>query len=399
MYPMKSKLVFLLLLLFLLKITVSAQKTEVVEVDLDTVATLYWGQVSIPVSSSITNRRTDGKIINFKPLPQNYIPISHLISSLKERIFLYDHEELSNTTITSLHLSLFLSHKYTQKAINKGASTAEAQDKSRANNLLLKLTTSDLKGLSTSDIEKILSRVKHHTFIHFNIKVNNNIFYGQGLVVDQNAPYEAPSMVHQRPFEPYNFQLLDPLDAATILRIDTLTNKKIFGYYKNDGQTKIIHIPNFKTSRTTVDEKNEDNLEKIVSLPSSYPTGEALNMPEFVDFSPSTLKLHLGEFIANPESKNISLEDFRVKKRKFSLWQNNKELKIKRFRLIIFDKQNEPKSFIINNLNNQEWQNYFKLLAPENAIYFDKIIMEKNGESFYLGQSFLFKIEKAHLVK
>lgn len=79
---MKSKINFLLILLFLILIPpIFGQEKEVVQVDLDTVATLHWGQISIPMSTTL-NKGIKGKLTEFQSLPQNYVPIDLLLSSL-----------------------------------------------------------------------------------------------------------------------------------------------------------------------------------------------------------------------------------------------------------------------------------------------------------------------------
>jgi len=392
---MKSKIHILVFLIAQISFyALFGQEKEVVKVDLDTVATLHWGQVSIPMATT-RHKAIKGKLTEFQSLPQNYLPIDLLISSLRERIFLYENNNQIFGDIKTIKFTFTISHKYIDKLFNQGVPIKEAQDRVRANNFVLTLTADDLKKLPEEHIQKIIDKVKHRTNLY--IDINNGLFFSSVFIRDKNAPYEAPTMVYQRPIMLMDFQLLEPLDGPIILRIDTTSNHRLFNYYKNDGQTEIIHIPNFKTTNSTVDEKNEQELEKILGLPSSYPTAETLDLPEYTEFLPKSLKLQLGQLVANPDGDNIPLTTFLENKGKLSLWQKATALKIKAFRLIIFDKENKPKIFWIKNLKNQKWQHHFDALDYENAIFFDKIIMEKDKKLYYLGQPFLFKIGKAHL--
>lgn len=316
---------------------------------------------------------------------------------LRERIFLNQDRNQIFRDIKTIKFTFSNSYKYIIELYNQGVPIKEAQDRVRANNFGLTLTANDLKKLPEKHIQKIIDKVKHRTNLY--IDINDGLFFSSAFIIDKNASYEAPTMVYQRPLMLMNFQLLEPLVGPTILRIDTSTNKRLFDFYKKDGQTQIIHIPNFKTTNSTVDEINEQDLEKILALPSSYPIKKALTLPEYTAHQPKTLKLQFGQLIANPDGDNIPLDVFIENKGKLSLWEQETKLKIKEFRLTIFDKENSPKTFWIKNLKKQKWQNHLDSVAYENAIYFDKIILEKGKKEYYLGQPFLFKIGKAHLKK
>ncbi len=394
---MKSTPLILVFLLFQMStLNLFGQEKEVVEINLDTSAILHWGQVSIPVSK-IPTKGIEGKLISWSPLPPAYIPLNDLISSLKERIFLYQKNKEIYSDIKILTFAFKNSSNYVYKLIAKGVPIEEAKEQASANDFILKLTAKDLKKLSEVHIQKIINNVKHQT--NLTIHINNRSYIGFAFIIDENAPYEAPAIVNQRPLILMDFQLLEPLVGPIILRIDTTSNKRFLNYYKNDGQTKIIHIPNFKTTNSTIDEKNEKDLEKILTLPSSYPSTETLTLPEYTDYLPKSLQLRLGQFMASPDGDNIPLASFKSKKGNLSLWQNKTQLNIKQFRLTIFDQENNAKTYWIKNLKNQKLQSHFDSLTYENAIYFDKIVIEKNKFEYYLGQPFLFKIGKAHLKK
>jgi len=296
---MKSKIQILFILLISISFSsLFGQEKEEVTVVLDTVATLHWGQVSIPMTTTL-NKAVKGKFTHFQYLPRSIIPIDLLIGSLRERIFLYQGNNQVFRNIKTVKFAFTISsYKYIMELYNQGVPIQEAKDRVSANNFVLTLTANDLKKLPEEHIQEILDKVKHRTNLH--IDINDGLFFGFANIIDKNAPYEAPTMVNQRPIIFMNFQLLEPLVGPTILRIDTSTNKRLFDFYKNDGQTKIIHLPNFKTSNSTADEKNEQDLEKMLALPSSYPTKERLTLPEYAAYKPKALKLQLGQLIASP---------------------------------------------------------------------------------------------------
>ncbi len=90
---MNAKIKFLIFLfLQILIYPLCGQEKEIVKIDLDTVATLHWGQISIPMTTTL-HKAIKGKFTEFNSLPRNFIPIDKLISSLRERIFLYQENE------------------------------------------------------------------------------------------------------------------------------------------------------------------------------------------------------------------------------------------------------------------------------------------------------------------
>lgn len=261
----------------------------------------------------------------------------------------------------------------------------------------LKLAANESKELTETISQKITSIIDHDTRI--TVIVNKGQMMGHLIVKATYAPYEPPAIVKHTALEIFKFQLLTPLEGATILRIDTNENKRVFNMYKADGKTKILHLPNFQTATRTASQKEEANLTKILKQAASYPTADALHLLEYVVYAPKELTLTFGELIAAPESRNYALATFLNKQGKLTLQHKEVPLKIKSFRLTIYDKAENAKSHWVKVSKKNKWVTHLSNLQHENSIYFDKIIIEKDKQSFYLGQAFLFKIGKAFLTE
>ncbi|MFK7978396.1 MAG: hypothetical protein AB8G86_00315 [Saprospiraceae bacterium] len=261
----------------------------------------------------------------------------------------------------------------------------------------LKLADNDPKELTEAIIQKITSIIDHDTRI--NVIVNKGKLMGNLIIKATYAPYEPPVIVKHTTSEVFKFQLLEPKIGTTILRIDTIENKRVFNMYQSDNKTKILHIPNFKTATRTAAEKEETDLTKVLRQASSYPTPESLHLLEYVDYNPTDLTLSFGKLKAKPESQNYALTTFLANQGKLSLQHKDLPLKIKSFRLTIFDETAQATSHWVKVTKKDKWFGHLTNLTYENSIYFDKIIIEKDKQKYYLGQAFLFKIGKDFLDK
>lgn len=393
---MNYKFYSIFLLCFCWQLTVIlGQEKEIIITESDTATLFHWGAVTVPLVN-ITTRRTKGKVTTTKPLPPTVISINELIISLRERIFLYKDQQIS-PDFQDLSLSFSPSYETVQKLVKRGVPAKEAQESLQQKRYTLKLAANESKELTATVIQKITSIIDHDARIA--IIVNNGQMMGQLIVKATYAPYEPPVIVKHIAFELFKFQLLEPLEGPTILRIDTNENKRVFNMYKTDGKTKILHLPNFQTATRTASEKEESNLAKILKQASSYPTPKALHLLEYVEYAPKDLTLKFGELIAAPESQNYALATFLNKQGKLTLQHKATTLKIKSFRLTVYDKAENATTYWIEVSKKNKWMTHLSNLSHENSIYFDKIIIEKDKQSFYLGQAFLFKIGKAFLKK
>lgn len=371
------------------------QEKEIVEIEPDTSTFFHWGAITVPLTNT-SLRDTKGKRIAMKPFEPTVISINELLLSLRERMFLYKGNQL-NTNFKTINLSFSPSYNTVQKLVKRGVPAKEAQSQLHQKRYTLKLTDNEPKELTETIIQKITRIIDHDTRV--NIMVNKGKMMGNLIVKAIYAPYEPPAIVKHTTSELFKFQLLEPKTGATILRIDTTENKRVFNMYQSDNKTKILHIPNFKTATRTAAEKEEIDLIKILKQASSYPTPEALHLLEYVDYTPTDLTLSLGKLEAAPESRNYALKTFLANQGELSLQHKDLSLKIKSFRLTIFDKAGQARSHWVKVSKKDKWLKYLVALSHENSIYFDKIIIEKGKQRSYLGQAFLFKIGKDFLDK
>lgn len=387
---------FQLILLFLIGTSFSrviAQETEIVNLEPDTSTTFHWGAITVPIVNMIAPRkkgqRTDAKF----PQP-TIVSINELIISLRDRIFLYKNQQIVSDFKT-LSLAFSPSYETVQKLVKRGVPAREAQEKLHKKRYTLELAANDSKILTETTIQEIRNIIDHDTRV--TITINDDEMMGHIIIKAIYAPYEPPVIVQHKQPDLFKFQLLEPLAGATILRVDTHENKRVFNMYKSDKQTQIIHISNFQTATRTVSEKDETDLTKILKQASSYPPPSVMHSLEYVAYLPTELKLSMGELIANPESQNYALVTFIDKKGKLILQHKDAILKIKSFRLSIFDKVENVQSHWIKLSKKNKWLTYLDNLNYENSIYVDKVIIEKDKQTYYLGQAFLFKIGKDFL--
>lgn len=370
-----------------------SQGKEVIFIDPDTSTAFHWGAITVPlVNMNVTVPK--GKFAEVKSIPATIITINELLISLRERMFLYKDEQI-NPDFQTVSLAFSPSYHTVQKLVKRGVPAKEAQDRLHKKRYTLKLAANEPKELTETIIQKITSIIDHDTRI--TIMVNKNEMMRHLIVKATYAPYEPPAIVKHTTLTLFKFQLLEPLVGPTILRIDTNRNKRIFDMYKTDNKTKILHIPNFQTATRTAAEKEEADLAKILKQASSYPTPAALHLLEYIDYAPKDLILTFGALEAAPESRNYALTTFLNKQGKLSLQHKAVSLKIKSFRLIIFDKTKNATIHWVEVTKKNKWFAYLTNLSHESSIYFDKLIIEKDKQSYYLGQAFLFKIGKDFL--
>ncbi len=373
----------------------NAQEKEILYISPDTSIAFHWGAISLPlVNTSFTMPK--GKFAERKPIPPTFITINEFLLSLRDRMFLYKDQQIFSDFKT-ISLAFSPSYKTVQKLVSRGTPAKEAQEQLHAKKYTLEIAAQEPKELTETVIQKITSIIAHDTRI--TILINNGQLMGHLVVKAAYAPYEPPVIVKHTNLVLFKFQLLEPLEGPTLLRIDTNENKRVFNMYKVDKKTKIIHIPNFQTPTRTAAEKEEGNLEKILKQASSYPPKKTLHLGEYIDYAPTALTLSLGTLVANPESRNYALDTFFEKKGKLVLQQEGRLLKIKHFRLSIFDASNNWQTHWIKVTKKDKWLTHLENLGTKTSIYFDKIVIEKNKQTYYLGQAFLFKIGKEFLTK
>lgn len=387
---------FQLLLLFLIGTSFSrviAQQTAIVNLEPDTSTIFHWGAITVPMANMMVPRK-EGQRVEVKFPQPTIVSINELIISLRDRIFLYKNQQIV-PDFKTLSLAFSPSYETVQKLVKRGVPAREAQTALHKKRYTLELAANDSKTLTEAIVQEIRNIIDHDTRV--TIIINDGEMRGNIIIKAIYAPYEPPIIVQHKQPEFFKFQLLEPLEGETILRVDTNENKRVYNMYKSSKQTTIIHLPNFQTATRTVSEKDEDDLTKILKQASSYPPLSVMHSLEYVSYLPTELKLSMGGLIANPESQNYALATFAEQKGKLVLQHKEEILKIKSFRLSIFDKAEKVQSHSIKLSKKNKWLAYLDNLSYENSIYVDKLIIEKDKQIYYLGQAFLFKIGKVFL--
>lgn len=385
-----------LLLLFLISVNINSlltQETEIVNVAPDTSTTFHWGAITVPLVNMVVPRK-EGQRVEVKFPQPTIVSINELIISLRDRIFLYKNQQIVSKFRT-LSIAFSPAYETVQKLVKRGTPAREAQTALHKKRYTLKLTANDSKVLTETTIQEIRNSIDHDTRV--TIIINDGEMMGHIIIKAIYAPYEPPVIVQHKQPELFKFQLLEPLAGATILRVDTNENKRVFNMYKSDKKTKVIHIANFQTAARVASEKDENDLTKVLKQASSYPPPSVMHSLEYTAYLPTELKLSMGALVANPESQNYALATFIAQKGKLILQHKTETLKIKSFRLSIFDKAENVQSHWIKRTKKDKWLMHLDNLNQETSIYIDKLIIEKDKQVYYLGQAFLFKIGKDFL--
>ncbi|MFK7979744.1 MAG: M56 family metallopeptidase [Saprospiraceae bacterium] len=260
------------------------------------------------------------------------------------------------------------------------------------------------------DVVKLMELVDEKAAISFNV---NGFDFG-GMIRIDDGKYQSPIRISKKETNLFNFQVIIPDKAKTILKVDTTLaeNKSIVRMYRNPDKYKIIHIPNFKTATRSI-VGNPTNADPVYdkthrAIPSPFfkTSKEAevddnlLRLPEYVGYKPTELTLKWGALTANPRSENYDLKSF-LENFKAGLQLNHLSdaLTIKQIRVVVAKKEAAFLTFDKQLPNLTELHKRLGNLSTESSIYFDKIIINKNGTDFYLPQHFLFTIGKQAIAK
>jgi len=255
------------------------------------------------------------------------------------------------------------------------------------------------------DVVHLMSLLDEQASFSFYI----NGFDFAGFIQVENGKYHSPIQVTNKEQDLFNFQVIIPDEAKTILKIDTTLaeNKSIVKMYRNPNKYEIVHISNFKTTTRSIVGKPTnadpvfDKSHRAIPSPFFKTNKEAvaddklLYLPEYVDYQPKELTLKWGDLVANPSSDNYDLRTFLENfKTGLQLTHVDKQLRIQKLRVVIAEKDKDYKIFDRHLPNLKDLQQVLGKLSTETSIYFDKLIIEVEGERYYLPQQFLFKIGK-----
>jgi len=183
----------------------------------------------------------------------------------------------------------------------------------------------------------------------------------------------------------------------------------------------VVHIPNFKTNRRYLTEKNILKIESkaAINFFQNNKMGEIdLNLlSEFTDYNEFAIELKWGEmvtsdlrrsfsangndgvFMENSVGEIIRFEDYdkydlqNALGKRFALSQGYKTYKIKRMKIYIIPKGEAPTLYETDDINHPELEKVFFKIEKNTMILFSDIVIEKNvNELLYFPTSLLFGI-------
>lgn len=209
--------------------------------------------------------------------------------------------------------------------------------------------------------------------------------------------------------ETFGFQIHEFPNQPLKIKLDTTDQalEKIFNTYKKLGKYKIIHIPNFKTTRRYLTPKNmlDIECEKNFDLVKNEQTKKIdLNLlPEFTDYNGFAIELKWGEmkttdlrrsfsasgndgtFIENSMGEVIKFEDYDKYDlqdaigRRFLISQGYQSYKIKRMKIYIIPKEETPVSYVTDDINHADLEKVFLGIENNTMILFSEIIIETDA--------------------
>jgi len=223
--------------------------------------------------------------------------------------------------------------------------------------------------------------------------------------------------------EVFGFQIQEMENQKSIVKLDTTDekNSKIFNTYKNYDSYEVFHITNFKTTRRYLTKKDFLDIpnETVIDLVADENINNInLNLiPEFSNYDKKIIELKWGEMqaIDDPKTKKtwtlqeaatMTYEE-RMERPKFDnydlldalgsrflLSQGFQSYDIQRMKVVLSNQNNNPISYITDDINNSKLTSILEKLEPNTIILItDILIKNSQGESIYFPPSFMFKIE------
>lgn len=239
---------------------------------------------------------------------------------------------------------------------------------------------------------------------HINSENEKNKRQGIQSAVFQEEPREGnwtPGLrnnIHKGG-EVYGFQIINEKSRQPILRIDT-TNEKtqhILALYQNNKHYKIIHIPDFKTRKRLITERESlfanKEIQQTAYLGYEF---DLFTLSDYTDFVGKKVELHWGELIANPASENYEVTQLQDQlPAQPLLWIGSKSYLVQGFHLIISGKQQKPRRFIASTINSSELHQTLLKLPALTSVFFENIIITEKGKNFHFPVAFSFHFGEA----
>ncbi|MFK7774261.1 MAG: hypothetical protein AB8F94_19085 [Saprospiraceae bacterium] len=273
-------------------------------------------------------------------------------------------------------------------------------------------------------------------FIKKNLQQGENIYFTNLKGVDSEEHFLSIDISYSKPplklnfslpvikkEETFGFQIHEFPDQPLKIKLDTTDQalEKIFNTYKKVDKYTIVHIPNFKTTRRYLTEKNTLNLDcesnfDLVKEEQTKKIDLSL-LSEFTDYNGFAIELKWGEmkttdlrrsfsgggndgtFIENSMGEIIKFEDYDkydlqdAVGGRFLLSQGFQSYKIKRIKVYIIPKNEAPISYLTDDINHPELEKVLLAIDKNTMILFSEIVIESDVNTLlHFPTSLLFGI-------
>lgn len=208
--------------------------------------------------------------------------------------------------------------------------------------------------------------------------------------------FKLPKIPQEEVFE---FQILDIEEEKVIVKIDTTNEKtlKIHNMYKNKTKYNVVHLPNFKTTRryiTKSDLIHQDDEQLINLVETNELKNTNINLfPEFWEYDKNgIMEIKWGNMVSSNSYGIYDLQD--AIGSRFILSQGFQSLPILRMKVIVASPNQEPISYLTEDINHPKLQSILALAEENTTILITDILIKNNqGEGTYFPPSFQFNIE------
>lgn len=253
--------------------------------------------------------------------------------------------------------------------------------------------------LNENLVEDLRQKLKTGDQVYMRLTAKSENLQIQSAVFQIGSPqdtYYTPDLRAnlQKGGEVYGFQIINEEGRQPGLRIDTtnVETQHILNLYRQNKQYKIIHIPNFKTRKRLITEReslfaNKD-IQQTVYLGYDF---DLFTLSDYTDYIGKKVELHWGKLIANPVSENYEVAKMTGQlPAQPVLWIGNKRYPLQGFHLILSGTQQKPRRFIASEVKSRELYQALLKLQALTSVYFENIIIEEKGQYFHFPAAFSF---------
>jgi len=279
---------------------------------------------------------------------------------------------------------------------------------------LSKMGSSRRSGLWYSNFDLEHSKIPNKIFYH----LRNNLLPGDGITLALRLNTEEFSFFsvdiysidHFENYMPeifpadldysmiYAFQMLEESGSPVTIKLDTtsLTTLNIYAMYKGKTLYKVIHIPQFKTHRRYLG--NREKLFDSKSIRSVYSICDQFNpqyLPELTWLNKEKPELNWGSY---PLGKGYNLTYVPLDNLKSLFYENLylkncEDLILVQFEIIIVRPGFDPVSIISNSVHESQVAKLFSTLQEGSSVYFKNLILiDQYGKPFLNPESYSFHI-------